>query len=414
MKKIITLSLFLVLCYTTWAQQKRFLFDATKAETAGNADWVIDADQHNLGFPNGPAVIGLGDESNPQILPTPAQSTVTASTSESYWEGALSSWGIDLVKKGYYVETLPYNGAITYGNTGNAQDLSHYNVFIVCEPNIVFTSAEKTALLQFIQNGGGLMMVSDHDNSDRNNDNWDSPHIWDDLITNNSIKSDPFGMTFDYADFSQTSTNIPNLPGDPLLHGIMGNVTEVQWSNGTTMTLNPNDNSTVKGIIYKTGSSFGNTNAMVAYASYGSGRVVGFGDSSPCDDGSGDPNDNLYDGWITDAGGNHEKLIINASIWLAEGSGSVSVQPLQGETATLDVSPNPSQGSFNIHFMNGVSRMADVKLFNMTGEEIFSENVYLKSGANSLPVVIKNNLKGIFILKVVTPEGVLSSKVVIE
>lgn len=414
MKKIITLSLFLALCYTTWAQQKRFLFDATKAESAGNADWVIDADQHNLGFPNGPAVIGQGDESNPQILPTPAQSTVTASTSESYWEGALSSWGIDLVKKGYYVETLPYNGAITYGNTGNAQDLSHYNVFIVCEPNIVFTSAEKTALLQFIQNGGGLMMVSDHDNSDRNNDNWDSPHIWDDLITNNSIKSDPFGMTFDYADFSQTSTNIPNLPGDPLLHGIMGNVTEVQWSNGTTMTLNPNDNSTVKGIIYKTGSSFGNTNAMVAYASYGSGRVVGFGDSSPCDDGSGDPNDNLYDGWITDAGGNHEKLIINASIWLAEGSGSVSVQTLQGETAKLDVSPNPSQGSFNIRFMNGISRMADIKIFNMTGEEIFSENVYLKSGANSLPVVIKNNLKGIFILRVVTPEGVLSSKVVIE
>ncbi|MGZ5503837.1 MAG: hypothetical protein ACXWGY_04175, partial [Chthoniobacterales bacterium] len=72
-----------------------FLFDATHAETAGNADWVIDED------------------SSPQRFPTPDQSTVTASTVETYWKGAISSWGIALVKRGHHVETLPSGVAIT-------------------------------------------------------------------------------------------------------------------------------------------------------------------------------------------------------------------------------------------------------------------------------------------------------------
>jgi hypothetical protein len=295
----------------------KILFDATKAETAGNADWVIDADTYNLGYSNGPAVAGTGSEANPQQVPTPSQSGINAGTSGTYWSGGISSWGVDMVKKGFIVETLPYNGQITFGNLSNPHDLSNYKVFVVCEPNIVFTASEKTAILNFVNAGGGLFMISDHDVSDRNGDNWDSPHIWNDLMSNNNVHANPFGITFDYANFSETTTNIPALPSDSLLHGPMGNVTEVQWNNGTSMTLDNTQNSTVKGIVYKTGSSFGNTNVMVAHALYGNGRVAALGDSSPADDGTGDPNDALYDGWITDAAGNHEKLIVNTTIWLA-------------------------------------------------------------------------------------------------
>lgn len=311
--------------------QVKILFDATKAETANNADWVIDADQN------------INGEANAQRYPTPDQSTVTQSTSESYWKGGISSWGIDLVKKGYWVETLPYNGKITYGNSTNAQDLSNYKVFVVCEPNILFTAAEKTALMQFVQNGGGLFMVSDHNISDRNNDGYDSPHIWNDFMSNNGVKSNPFGITFDYVDISGSTTNIPSLPNDPLLYGIMGNVTQAAWFNGTTMTLAPTSNSSVKGVVYKTGSAFGNTNAMVAYATYGYGKVVGIGDSSPCDDGSGDTGDKLYDGWITDASGNHRTLIINATIWLAASAPTLTVTP-----ANQNVNVSAGNTIFNV------------------------------------------------------------------
>jgi hypothetical protein len=299
--------------------QVKILFDATKAETAGNADWVIDSDVFDLGFNNGPAVVGQGNEANPQRIPNPLQSTITSTTAETYWKGGLSYWGIDCVKKGYTVETLPYNGVISYGNSANnSQDLSNYKIYVVVEPNILFTAAEKTAIMLFVKNGGSLFIVSDHTISDRNNDGHDSPEILNDLINNNSVQNNPFGFTFDLANVSGSSSNISSYASDSLLHGSYGNVSQVLWSNGTTMTINPSVNPSVRAAVYKSGSSnTGTSNVLVAYARFGLGKVVAFGDSSPFDDGSGDPNDQLYDGYITDAAGNHQKLIMNATVWLA-------------------------------------------------------------------------------------------------
>jgi hypothetical protein len=188
-------------------------------------------------------------------------------------------------------------------------------------------------------------MVSDHTASDRNNDGYDSPEIWNDLMTNNGIQSNPFGIIFDLVSISQTTTNIPNLPADPILHGVMGDVTSAMWSAGTTMTISPSANSSVIGTIYKTGVSFGNTNVMFAYASYGNGRVAAIGDSSPCDDGSGDNNDVLYDGWIADAGGNHERLIMNATIWLAS---SASAPTLNVTPSNQNVTASAGNTSYTV------------------------------------------------------------------
>ena len=183
MLRFLLLSVIISLCHISNAQVK-ILFDATKAETAGNADWVIDADVYNLSFSNGPATIGGGNEANAQKIPNPLQSNITSTTAETYWKGGLSYWGTDCVKQGYQVETLPYNGVISYGNAANTQDLSNYKIFVVVEPNILFTATEKTAIINFVQNGGSLFMVSDHNQSDRNNDGHDSPEIWNDLFTN--------------------------------------------------------------------------------------------------------------------------------------------------------------------------------------------------------------------------------------
>ena len=49
MKRIFTLvTVIMLLSVLRTNAQIKILFDATKAETAGNADWVIDADNHNL------------------------------------------------------------------------------------------------------------------------------------------------------------------------------------------------------------------------------------------------------------------------------------------------------------------------------------------------------------------------------
>lgn len=299
------------------SQSIRILFDASQAEMAGNADWVVDADVFNIGVNSAHLMVtGAGNEADPQRYPTPAQSSISASTAQTYWKGALSYWAIDLVRQGYQVESLPYNGLITYGVTTNAQDLMNYKVFVVCEPNIRFSSSERTALISFVQNGGGLFMIADHTVSDRNNDGWDSPAIWNDLMTNNTIATNPFGFSIDLANFSTITSNVwTNAASSTILTGSQGVVTQMEFNNGTTATTNTAANPNVKGLIWKTGTAQNNSNVMSLSSQYGTGRVFFVGDSSPIDDGTGAPGNTLFVGWPNFS---HKPLFLNASLWLAK------------------------------------------------------------------------------------------------
>ncbi len=353
---------------------------------AGNADWVLDADLWNLGYNSSGAMLpGLGNEANPAVLPTPAQSGIISSTSETYWKGALSAWGVDMVKRGYIVQTLPYNGSITFGNSGNPRDLSNYKVFVVCEPNILFTAAEKNAIVNFVAAGGGLFIIADHNASDRNNDTWDSPHIWNDLFTTNTVKNNPFGMSFDYANFSMTVSNVANLPSDQILHGPAGNVTQMKFSNGTSLKLTTSANSTVRGLIYKTGASnSGTTNVMAAKCGYGSGRVVAVGDSSPADDGTGDSNDVLYNGYTGEVSGNHQRFFVNATLWLA-GIGPL-LPPTPGTSVSnfdLTLFPNPGSDLLNVAMPVGAD-FSELTVFDATGKAIFSKKIEAGAEISSL------------------------------
>ena len=386
-------SIGLLFIATAATSQIKILFDATKVQMAGSADWVIDADLHNL-YTNNALNIG-GTESNPQRIPTPLQSTITTATSDTYWDGALSHWAIDCVKQGYSVETLPWNGRITYGDATNIQDLSNYKVFVVDEPNILFTATEKNAIVNFVKFGGGLMMIADHTISDRNNDGLDSLVIWNNLMTTNTIQANPFGISFDAVDISQTTSSVANLPTNQILHGpalpitcsTCGNVTQAKWSNGTTMTLNPSANVSATGLIYKTGSSTtGTINVMCASATYLAGKVVAVGDSSIPDDGTGDPNDVLYDGYIADAGGNHQKFLMNAIVWLATNStmGSDNFETLE---TSLKIAPNPILNKeLKLYFKTNTSLVSEFTIYDTTGRLV--KAVYLNdSNSNGFQII---------------------------
>ncbi|MFE5588280.1 putative Ig domain-containing protein, partial [Kitasatospora sp. NPDC056531] len=281
---------------TATTTQHRVLFDNSKAETAGNADWIISTSQPDP----------LGENANPQ--------------SETDWTGAISSWGVALQKTGQYsLKTLPSGSTITYG-TGGALDLANFDEFVLPEPNIRLSDSEKTAVMTFVQNGGGLFLISDHTGSDRNNDGWDSPAIINDLMTTNSVNSnDPFGLSVDLLNIQTDNPTAVNDATDPVLHGPFGTVTGSIIRNGTTFTLKPADNPSVKGIVYRTGYS-GTTGAFFATSSFGKGRVALWGDSSAIDDGTGEPGKTVYDGW-NDPAGTDAALGLNATAWLATGSG---------------------------------------------------------------------------------------------
>ncbi|GAA4833159.1 putative Ig domain-containing protein [Kitasatospora terrestris] len=279
------------------ATPKRILFDNSKGETAGNADWIISTSQPDP----------LGQNASPGT--------------ETSWTGAISAWGVALQKTGQYsLKTLPSGSTITYG-TGGALDLANFDEFVLPEPNIRLSDAEKTAVMKFVQNGGGLFLVSDHTVSDRNNDGWDSPAVINDLMTTNGVdNTDPFGFSVDLLNIANENPRAIADTTDPVLNGSFGKVTGSIIRNGTTFTLKPADNPAVKGLVYRSGYS-GNTGAFFATSAFGSGRVAVWGDSSPIDDGTGQSGNTLYDGW-NDPAGTDAALALNATAWLAQGTGS--------------------------------------------------------------------------------------------
>ena len=297
----------LLLVPTAGAATKKALFDNTKAETAGNADWQIDTDQP---------------------IPLPDQSGIGPATPRTYWLGAISSWGVDLVKRGYNVATLTSTYGITYQNASNPYDLSNYDVFIVDEPNILFTSAEATAILDYVHDGGGLIAVSDHGQSDRNNDGYDSPMIWNAMDPGHllGVRCAVYNETNN--NITQTSTNVNASASDSVTHGPVGSVSGLAFHNGTTFTLYPSVNPSVRGEVWMTGLAQTSTTGIMAASSvYGTGRFAIVGDSSPADDGSASPgNSSIYDGW-GEAGATDSTLFMNATIWATRRSVTGDVTP---------------------------------------------------------------------------------------
>jgi hypothetical protein len=397
--------------------QIKILFDATEGQSAGStADWVIDADKADIEY-NGtggrPQVVSGGYHDDPQQLPTPAQSGVTSTTVETYWDGGNSAWAIDMVKKGYEVETLTAFDSITYGNASHAQDLSNYKVFIINEPQFQFSTHAKEALMNFVKNGGGLFIISDHTGASRTNNGWDSPMVWDDFFENNPVKDTAFGFLFNHEDVSPNSTKINTSSTDSIIHGLMGTSKGMEWHDGTTATLFPTRNASITGDVFS--GSIGDTGVMCGHGRYGHGRFAFIGDSSPTDDGTTtNTHCSLSNGWTGDPNGEEEITIVNATIWLASSSTITAVKNNSVIPIKFEVYPNPLNNSGHIKYILDEAGMVSIAMYDITGKlikKVFSgqaeqglQNVYFNSN---------NVSEGIYFLRLESDHLVQTQKVVI-
>lgn len=284
---------------TTAASPVRVLFDNAHAQTAGNADWIISTSQ-----------------------PSPYNQKA-APTAETDWTGAISAWGVSLAQypTDYQLATNPSGRALTYGSTSNAQDLANYDVLVIDEPNTAFTAAERTAIMTFVKNGGGLYLIVDHDQSDRNNDGVDSVDIANQLFSSNGVdNTDPFGVTVAYQNISsEDTTNLGSgASTHPVVDGAWGTASKSILRGATTFTISTSANPAARCLLYRKGvSNTGTTGCFLAVSTFGTGRVILWGDSSPVDDGTGQSGNTLYDGWNDPAGTNAE-WALNGTDWLGK------------------------------------------------------------------------------------------------
>lgn len=334
---LVLVTLGLLVATSSAAQQKTILFDAAHAQTAGNADWTLDEDSCGIA----------------QRFPTPDQAGITSSTAETYWNGAHSAMGVDLVKKGFHVESLPVGARISYGDGTNVQDLSHYNVFVMPEPNIALTTTEITAIRSFVQNGGGLFMISDHAGADRNNDGIDAAGVFNQLMGSPSL----FGIV--YNDNSSDTTfgwfddhpdgNFTTITSSPIIwsgtYGVPSSSRGLGLFGSSSMTLS----GAAQGHVWKTTSTHDtSTGVTFATSTYGTGRIAAIADSSVTEDATNSCGHGTFLGY-NDPSYDNGLMVANGIAWLANGSGgggdtqapTVSITaPLNGATVVGTVSVN--------------------------------------------------------------------------
>ncbi|MGP8213977.1 MAG: T9SS type A sorting domain-containing protein [Bacteroidia bacterium] len=418
MKKAAICGIVMLSLACTVSAQSKILFDATEGQSSGNSDWVIDADTDNIaytgtgGLPVRSTSSSNGWHSNAQRFPTPPQSGVTSTTVETYWTGSSSSWALDMVKRGYEVETLSTFDSITYGNSSHATDLSNYNVFIVDEPQFPFSARVKTALMNFVKNGGGLFMVSDHMNSSRTNNGWDSPRVWNDFMLNNPVKDTAFGFVFNLWDYSPVSKAVNPSSTDSIIHGPMGTSPGMEWHNGTTMQLYPSCNSTITGDVFV--GAVGDTGVMFGHGRYGNGKFAFEGDSSPTDDGTGNPKSSLYKDFSGDPGDEEEITIVNATIWLAAHGLATAIDNISVTPTKFEIYPNPAYGTCKIKYVVEQAGNVTIDLFDVTGKvvkEVY--NGYADRGLNIVYFESSDVPQGVYFCRLESDHVTQTQKLVI-
>ncbi len=341
MKGFRKIILILAVCYLgIFVFSKSVLFDFTKSEDAGNADWVIDDD---MPVPN---------PSNPSY--------------EDDWIGGISAFGVELAKEGYTVRTLTTSYGITYGDSSNPYDLSNFDVFVVPEAQNNFSSDERDAILNFLNDGGSLFIIADHAGADRDNDGVDAVDVWNNFNTKNY-----FGFEFSGDVGTSTAHNYDNTHYITTTTWNGESFSALAFHSGAEIITYPSYNSNVKAIIWND-----NNENFAAVSQYGNGRIVAVGDSSPLDDGTGNSGNNLYDGWNEET---DKVFFMNAIHWLlhedvsAPVISNVSNVPSQpGDSDSVNIQANISD--------DGSITLAKVYYKKSTDENFTSINMVLDNG----------------------------------
>ena len=240
--------------------KKIVLFDLSKREASGNADWRID--------------------------------------------GGYSSWADELRRQGFEPRSIT-------DRIISAQTLIEANVLVIPEPQNPFSDTERQAILEFVQRGGGLLMIADHRDSDRDNDGWDSPEVfngWDGKTPGNAPAEDrksldaalTFGLSFSFASgFRDPVITIKPVTSHSITDGLP--------SSGIYVGTSIDQGTPLMGANGKT---------YLAVNELGKGRVLGYGDSSAFSDGTfSDGTKSKYNNWVNLS---NARLAINAVKWLAQ------------------------------------------------------------------------------------------------
>jgi len=242
----------------------RVLFDGSHGQYAGGADWLVDT---AVPFPR---------PSNPDL--------------ETDWAGKYSFLGLTLVKRNTFVTaSLPRGKTLTWNDDG-LYDLSRFDVLVLPEPSSAYSNAERDAIAAFVQAGGGLMMIANHEGADRDNNDVDAVKALNDMLiswSTGGLTQNPLGFWFELVDYNAAQeldaqanevAAFVNADGHPVLSGPGGTVDSLGMYVGTTIGSAANGAATP--LVWPLNPTDPTTGAIALASEWGAGRIIAMADSA--------------------------------------------------------------------------------------------------------------------------------------
>jgi hypothetical protein len=139
------------------------------------------------------------------------------------------------------------------------------------------------------------------------------------------------------------------------------------------------------------------------------------GDSSPPDDGTGNPSCTLYNGYFTDAAGNHQLLLMNATIWLATFDSPLDVHPNASFVHDVSFFPNPASTTANLRFRLEDGQKVKVTINDIVGREVLNlKEENLMQGENGITFSTEELPSGVYVYKISSDAGLDMGKFIVS
>ena len=120
----------------------------------------------------------------------------------------------------------------------------------------------------------------------------------------------------------------------------------------------------------------------------------------------------IYRTWCSSSGGPYRSPQWDGPVFFS--TPSVIRSDELSDISSLDVYPNPSRDVFNVEFISESKQSIEVRLLNLVGEIIFTENLDDFQGKYTHSFNLENYSKGIYLLELDSDNGIVNKKLILQ
>lgn len=92
----------------------------------------------------------------------------------------------------------------------------------------------------------------------------------------------------------------------------------------------------------------------------------------------------------------------------------LGISDAQKNNDQMQITPNPNNGNFVVNYTSAKNQKVSVKLIDMLGQVVYTNELKVISGINPIEISVQNLKKGIYLFEYVTEKGKQTEKLIIE